>query len=166
MYNEVRWNNYAPLIGAEVNNTVFFFLYFMGKTIEQCSLLLWKMQPDAISVSDFDRHISILSETHDPQTTDSLPFDQPPSRFEFLERNTKALAGLFEIDDPLFLIYRCRLPGVWSPIPCYKVGYTTGHIGGSSNSSNWCLSTATWLSVPTRILLARNKPADEYLINP
>ena len=59
------------------------------------------MQPDAISVSDFDRRIAIVSETHDPQATDSLPFDQPPSRFEFLERNTKALAGIFELDDPL-----------------------------------------------------------------
>tara|TARA_B100000676_G_C17273691_1_gene434181 strand:+ start:71 stop:241 length:171 start_codon:yes stop_codon:yes gene_type:complete len=56
----------------------------MGTTIEQCSLLLWKMQPDAILVSDFDRRIAILSETHDPQATDSLRFDQPPSRFEFL----------------------------------------------------------------------------------
>ena len=74
----------------------------MGTTIEQCSLLLWKMQLDAISVSDIDRRIAILSEMHDPQATDSLPFDQPPSRFEFLERNTKVLAGILELNDPLF----------------------------------------------------------------
>ena len=74
----------------------------MGITIELRSSILWKMQPDAVSVSDVDRRIAILSETHDRKATDSLPFDQPPSRFEFLERNTKVLAGIFELDDPLF----------------------------------------------------------------
>ena len=60
------------------------------------------MQLDAIPVSDFDRRIAILSETHDPQVTDTLPLDQPPSRFESLERINKALAGIFERDDPFF----------------------------------------------------------------
>ena len=74
----------------------------MGTTIELRSSILWKMQRDAVSVSAVVPRIAILSETRDRQATNSMPFDQSPSRYKCLEGNIIALADLFEGGDPFF----------------------------------------------------------------